>query len=155
MRWCWELWCREIQSLTVRQIVPLATCCPFNFSACWLIAKEHCLSQWESNLACLPGYSSAKAPYNEPVLSAPSSRLLWCCYLPSFSWLTIQKCTNLPTRTKKCTNLPTKMHKSTKCPPPPAWKLQQGVLGNEKKRDSTIATNENQHGIVTHFNIMQ
>lgn len=40
-------------------------------------------------------------------------------------------------------------------PPPPAWKLQQGVLGNEKKRDSTIATNENQHGIVTHFNIMQ
>lgn len=94
MSWCWEPRCSEIQSLTVRQIVPLATRCPFNFSTCWLIAKEHCLSQRESNLACLPGYSSAKAPYNEPVLSAPSSRLLWCSYLLSFSWLAIQRCTN-------------------------------------------------------------
>lgn len=132
----------EIQSLTVRQIVPLATRCPFNFSACWLIAKEHCLSQRESNLAYLPGYSSAKAPYNEPVLLAPSSKLLWCSYLLSFSWLAIQRCTNThPLRR------------------PSAWKLEQYAHGKwekkERKWDSTVATNENHRGIVTHFNVMR
>lgn len=87
MRWCCEPRRGEIQSLTVRQIVPLVTLCPFNFSACWLIAKEHCLSQREAKLACLAGYSSAKAPFNELVLISPSSTWLWCLFA-RFGWLT-------------------------------------------------------------------
>lgn len=118
MRWCHEPRCRKIQSLTVRQIVPLATHCPFNFSACWLIAKEHCLSQRESNLACLPGYSSAKAPYNEAVLVAPGGRLLWCSYLPSFSWLAAER--------------EARIHPLLR---PSTWKLEQCARGNGKKWD--------------------
>lgn len=130
---------REIQSFTVRQIVPLATRCPFNFSACWLTAKELCLSQREPNLACLPGYSSAKAPCNKPLLSAFSGRLLWCSCLPGFSRLTVQTCTNPPTL------------------PPLRLKIRAAcwLVVMEKKWDGAILTNGNQLGIVSHFGVMQ
>lgn len=138
MRWCQERRCREIQSLTVRQIVPLATRCPFNFSACWLIAKEHCLSQRESNLACLPGYSSAKAP---PVMSLCSWRPAADCFdAPIYPASVGSPYRNAQIRPLTC---------------PSPWKLEQYAHGNGKKWDRTISTNENQRGIVTHFNVMQ
>lgn len=68
------------------------------------------------------------------------------------SWRPAADCFDAPIHPASLSSTYRNAHPLTR---PSASKLEQYAHGNGKKKDSTITTNENQRGIVTHFNAMQ